>query len=200
MTSQKIAIGLVAVALFVGSMTAHAADFSVGYEAYQCGDYATALRIFRQLADQGDASAQFNLGLIYDKGQGVPQDYAVAVKWYRKAADQGNASAQYNLGLMYLNGNGVTQDYGAAMRWYRKAVDQGHADAQFNLGVMYGNGWGVTQDYVQAHMWYNLAAARGQKDAGKWRDNLAEKMTPAQIAEAQKLAEEWKPKWTPKGK
>ncbi len=73
--SQKIAIGLVAVALFVGSLAAHAADFSVGYEAHQRGDYATALRIFRQLADQGYASAQNNLGVMYDKGQGVTQDY-----------------------------------------------------------------------------------------------------------------------------
>ncbi len=122
MTSQKITIGLVVVALFVGSMTAHADDFDVGFEAHQRGDFATALRIFRQLAEQGDASAQYNLGLMYHKGLGV------------------------------------------------------------------------TQDYVQAHMWYNLAAAQGQKDAGKWRDSLAEKMTPEQIAEAQTLARYWKPK------
>ena len=75
MTTQKIAIGLVAVALFVGSMTAHAADFSAGVKAYERGDYATALRIMRELADQGDADAQTNLGLMYDKGQGVTQDY-----------------------------------------------------------------------------------------------------------------------------
>ncbi len=83
MTSQKIAIGLVAISLFVGSMTAHAADFHAGFKAYQRGDYATALRIFRQLAEQGDASAQYNLGFMYDNGQGVTQDYAVAVRWYR---------------------------------------------------------------------------------------------------------------------
>ncbi len=79
MTSQKIAIGLVAVALFVGSMTAHAADYSAGYEAYQRGDYATALRIMRELADQGDALAQFNLGLMYEYGRGVARDYKEAV-------------------------------------------------------------------------------------------------------------------------
>ncbi len=173
MTSQNIAIGLVAVALFVGSMTAHAADFSVGYEAYQRGYYATALRIFRQLADQGDASAQTGLGVMYDKGLGVTQDYAAAVRWYRKAADQGDAVAQFNLGQMYSKGEGV---------------------AQTNLGNMYVLGWGVTQDYVQAHMWYNLAAARGMKIAGKVRDLLAEQMTPEQIAKAQKLARKWKPK------
>ena len=194
MTSQKIAIGLVSAALFVGGMTAHAADFSVGYEAYQRGDYATALRIMREHADQGNARAQYNLGGMYYSGNGVTQDFAAALRWYRKAADQGNAAAQNNLALMYNNGQGVTQDYTEALRWYRKAADQGHARAQYNLGTMYDLGRGVTQDYVQAHMWYNLAAAQGQKDAGKWRDSLAEKMTPTQIAEARKLAREWNPK------
>ncbi len=100
MTSQKIAIGL-AVALFVGSMTAHAADFGAGVKAYDRGDYATAIRIFRQLADQGNANAQTNLGVMYRQGWSVTQDYTAAMRWYRKAADQGDASAQTNLGLMY---------------------------------------------------------------------------------------------------
>ena len=86
------------------------------------------------------------------------------------------------------------QDYAEAVRWYRKAGGQGEAVAQILLGSIYEDGQGVAQDYVQAHMWYNLAAAQGQKKARKWRDNLAEKMTPAQIAEAEKLAREWKPK------
>ena len=158
MTNQNIAIGLVAVALFVGSMTAHAADISAGYEAYQRGDYATALRIFRQFADQGVADAQLNLGVMYKRGKGVPEDYASAVKWFRKAADQGYASAQYNVGFIYSIGRGVTLDL------------------------------------VQAHMWYNLSAAKGKIIAGEVRDFLAKLMTPAQIAEALKLAREWKPK------
>ncbi len=119
MTSQKIAIGLVAVALFVGSMTAHAADFSEGYKAYQRGDYETALRIYRELAEQGNASAQTYLGFMYDTGLGVPQDYEVAVRWYHKAANQGLALAQSNLGVMYYKGLSVTQDYAEAVRWYR---------------------------------------------------------------------------------
>ena len=111
-----------------------------------------------------------------------------------KAADQGNADTQYNLGLMYNNGIGVTQDYAEAMKWYRKAADQGNAKAQSNLGLMYDNGQGVTQDYVQAHMWYNLSAAKDDKIGKNNRDLLAEKMAPAQIAEAKKLAREWKPR------
>ena len=105
-------------------MTTHAADLSVGYEAYQRGDYATALRIFRQLADQGYANAQTNIGIMYHDGQGVTQDYGAALKWYRKAADQGNASAQTNLGVMYSNSWGVPQDYAEAVEWFRKAADQ----------------------------------------------------------------------------
>ena len=95
---------------------------------------------------------------------------------------------------MYYNGNGVPQDYGAAVRWYRKAADQGFAKAQTNLGLTYSRGQGVTQDYVQAHMWFNLSAAQGNKGEEMFRGALAEKMTPAQIAEAQSLAREWKPK------
>ncbi len=194
MTRQKITIGFVVVALFVGSFTVHAADFSAGLDALDRGDYATALRIFRQLADQGDAFAQTNLGIMYEEGQGVTQDYETAVRWYRKAADQGSALAQTNLGLMYSKGQSVAQDYAATVRWYRKAADQGYAYAQYNLGFMYEKGHGVTQDNVQAHMWYSLAAARGNKIARNKRDLLATKMTPDQIAEAQKLAREWKPK------
>ncbi len=188
------AYSFIAVALLSGVLTVHAADFIEGVKAYDRGDYATALRIFRQFADQGDASAQSNLGLMYGKGLGVTQDYKEAVKWYRKAADQGNTPAQYNLGTMYLNGWGVTQDYVVAIRLFRKAVNRGEAQVQVKLGLMYEEGWGVAQNYVQAHMWYNLAAAQGEKDASKGRDILAEKMTPDQIAEAQKLAREWKPK------
>jgi TPR repeat protein len=95
---------------------------------------------------------------------------------------------------MYSQGLGVPQSYAEAMKWYLMAADQGDAVAQYNLGVTYSQGLVVTQDYVQAHMWYNLAAAQGQKDSGIWRDSLAKKMTPTQIAEAQKLAREWKPK------
>ena len=85
-------------------------------------------------------------------------------------------------------------DYATALRLWRPLAEQDDAYAQGNLGVMYDKGWGVPQDYVQAHMWFNLAAAKGDADAIKSRDNVAAKMTPAQISEAQKLAREWKPK------
>ena len=116
-----------------------AQDFNKGLKAAQSGDFATALKEWKPLAEQGDADAQFNLGLMYGNGWGVPQDYAEALKWYRKAAEQGDAKAQSNLGLRYAKGKGVTQDDAEALKWYRKAAEQGNAWAQSNLGVMYQN-------------------------------------------------------------
>jgi hypothetical protein len=140
-------------------------DTDAAYAAYQRGNYATALRHLRPLADQGDARAQSILGLMYAEGQGVPQDSAEAVTWYRVAADYGHAPPQYNLGLSYANGEGVSQDY------------------------------------VSAHMWFNLAAAhfpasdtRNHDLAVRNRNLVASKMTREQVAEAQNLAREWKPR------
>jgi TPR repeat protein len=102
------------------SMSVHGAlaqDFDKGLAAAQSGDFATALKEWRPLAEQGDADAQSNLGVMYYNGNGVPQDYAQAVKWYRKAAEQGHADAQSNLGVMYDKGEGVPQDYAQAVKW-----------------------------------------------------------------------------------
>lgn len=155
----------------------------------------------RQAADQGDAFAQCSVGILYEHGDGVPQDYAEAMTWYRKAADQGDAAAQSNLGTLYANGNGVSQNYAEAVKWYRLAADQDEAGAQGNLGRMYESGQGVPQDCVQAHMWFSVAAAgypesltEEREKAKKDRDAVAAKLTRRQIAEARKLAQEWKSK------
>ena len=99
------------------------ADWDKGVTAYQNGDYATALKEWTPLAEQGNAYAQFNLGLMYKYGDGVPQDYSTAVKWYTLSAEQGNATAQSNLGLMYANGNGVPQDYKTAVKWLKLSAE-----------------------------------------------------------------------------
>ena len=124
----------------------------------------------------------------------MPQNCVEAVRWYHLAADQGYAAAQSNLGAMYDRGEGVPQNYRQALKWYRKAADQGNAIAQYNIGAMYASGHGVPQDYVTAHMWFDLSAAQDDDDAAKNRDVIAQRMTPAQIAAAQKLTREWKPK------
>ncbi len=92
--------------------------------AYKRGDYATALREWRSLAEQGNAGAQSNLGVMYDKGQGVPQDDAEAVGWWRKAAAQGHAEAQLSLGIRYGKGQGVPQDYAQAHMWFNLAASR----------------------------------------------------------------------------
>jgi len=164
-------------------------------------DYAEALKWYRKAAEQGLAIAQYNLGFMVHKGEDVPQDYNEALKWYRKAAEQGFAGAQYNLGVMVHKGDGITQDYSEAVKWYQQAAEQGHADAQYNLGAMYGTGQGVPQDNVLAYMWLNLAASRFPASEGEKRgmvilngEIIASKMTPEQIAEAERLAREWMPK------
>ena len=147
-------------------------------------------------AEQGSAAAQFNLGLKYANGEGVPQDSVAAVAWYRKAAEQGHPDAQNNLGWMYANGAGVPQDDAAAVAWYCLAAEQGSASAQVSLGALYSDGGrGVPQDLVEGHTWLNLAAARltgeQREEAVTARDRVAERMTPADLSEAQHRAREW---------
>ena len=113
----------------------------------------------------------------------------------RVKANAGDASSQWVLGVAYQLGNALPQDYAQAVAWYRQAADQGNAIAQFNLGIAYANGRGVPQDYVEAHKWHNLAASRAsaedREQYAEARDRVANLMTPAQIADAQKLAREW---------
>ena len=111
---------------------ATAQDFKKGMAAYKRSDYATAIRAFRPIAEQGYAKAQFILGVMYSKGQGVPQDYAEVAKWYRKAAEQGNAAAQSNLGDLYRLSQGVPEDYAEAVKLYRKAAVQGKPVVKLN--------------------------------------------------------------------
>jgi len=106
------------------------ADFQKGWDAYNRGDYTTALREFTPLAEQGDADAQFNLGWMYYEGRGVPQDYETAVKWWTLAAEQGDPHAQFNLGVMYRKGDGVPQDDKTAVKWHTLAAEQGVAGAR----------------------------------------------------------------------
>lgn len=153
--------------LFTISMavTAFGGQYEDATAAYKRGDYEEAYRLIKPLAEQGYSKAQYNLALTYEYGRGVPQDYAEAVKWYRRAAEQGQT------------------------------------DAQNNLATKFYKGQGVPQNYILAHMWFNIAASRipaSEKEKRNVvvnnRDLVASEMTPAQIAEAERLAREWKPK------
>ena len=115
--------------------------------------------------------------------------------WYRMAANRGYPRAQTVVGDYYYDGEGVPQNDAEAVRWFRMAADQGYARGQVSLGLMYENGRGVPQNYAEAYKWYALSAAQGNADAVTYRDRVLGKMTPAQIAEGQRLvAAAWRPR------
>lgn len=155
---------------------------------------AAQAKELRKSAEAGDASVQYRLGLLYEEGSSVPQNSIQAKEWVEKAATQGHAGAQVHLGTMYLQGNGAPQSAQMALVWFNKAAEQEEGLAFAKIGGIYARGRGVLQDFIQAHMWYNLGAAHGDLKAAEARDALAPQMSPTQIAEAQRLAREWRPK------
>ena len=154
--------GIVALALLV-ALPAR------GQDLLNLLDSLTLPEIRRQ-AVQGNANAQYLVGVMYNRGWGVPEDFAEAVSWYCKAAEQGNARSQFHLGEIYDYGRSVAHDGAEAAKWYRKAAEQGYAAAQFALGARYANGEGVKQNYISAYAWLNLAAANAVENAAKARD------------------------------
>jgi TPR repeat protein len=162
--TRTLAHVVLAMTLMGGAVASPLED---AWAAYQRGDYATALQIWRPRAVLGVALAQNNLGLMYYNGQGVPQDYGEAARWYLLAAEQGNATAQSNLGSMYYGGLGVPQDYVQAYMWVSLAASR-----------------------------FPPSAKEDREQEAGHREIVASKMTVAQIAEAQKRVREWKPKST----
>lgn len=155
-------------------------------------DTVTRIDELRSAAEQGSAEEQYNLGLRYERA--LPQDHREAVRWYRMAAMQQHPGAFYRLCILSDLGRGMPQDYQEALRWCRLAADQRHGAAMFLIATYYEKARGVPRDVVQAYQWYNLAAANGHEDGAKWRDRLARDMTPTQLAKAQFLARNWKPR------
>lgn len=141
------------------------AGWEEAVNAYNNGDYATAATEFRPFAEQGQATAQYILGWIYQNGQGVPQDLAESAKWYERAAEKGNPDAQSALGSYYMSGSGVPQDSEKAVYWFRKAADQGKAGAQYLLGYMLSRGDGVEKNEAEGATWYKKAADQGYGEA-----------------------------------
>lgn len=129
------------------------------------GDYATAARIYRSLADQGNVAALTQLGILYRVGRGVPRDYDEAVTLLHRAAAMGSPTAQFQMGDMLLRGLGVQQDLLDAARWYTRAAEQGHAQAQYCLGVLYKLGGGVRKNGARAAKWFSRSAAQGLPEA-----------------------------------
>jgi TPR repeat protein len=150
-----------------------------------------SIQEIRLAAKQGDACAQFDLGLLYQTGTGVAQDFTEAMTWYKKAAEQGLADAQLNIGYLYDKGNGVTQNAATATQWYLKAALQCDVIASYNLGDKYEKGQGVEQNYIKAHYWYNVSSTFGNTYAQDSRSRIEKKMTSTQIKQAQEVELEW---------
>ncbi|MES3007357.1 MAG: tetratricopeptide repeat protein [Pseudomonadota bacterium] len=175
------------------------ADYEDGVTAAQNGDYATALREFTTAAEAGLDLAQYNLGILYYLGQGVEHNYAEALRWTLAAAEQGHVNAQFNLASLYYYGTGTAVDYAQALRWNLAAAEAQHAGAQHSLAKMYELGEGTEVDLVRAHFWASASQydenAEGNveenADATALLDELAAKMSAAQLSEARKAFAEW---------
>jgi len=150
--------------LYHSCMRAHGYTLHDGYELDRWREKQVNASVSTPQSEQ-NANTQYNRGVLYHNGQGVPQDYVQARQWYEKSAAQGNAHAQANLGALYHGGQGVQQDYALARQWYEKAAAQGNATAQANLGRLNRHGLGMPQDYAQARQWFEKAAVQGDANA-----------------------------------
>ena len=156
---------IIGIALLMAVQSASAMDFWTGSAYYLRGDFEAAILEWRPLAEEGDARAQYYLGLMYARGEGLPEDNHQAAQWFRKSAEQGNPQSQYHLGMLCANGKGVPEDDRQAVHWLSESARQGDARAQFNLGIMYELGEGVPEDDRQAVNWYRQAAEQGHARA-----------------------------------
>ncbi len=148
----------------------------------------------RAKADQGDAEAQFGLGLKYGCGDGVVQDFSQAAAWYRRAAAQDHPLAQFNLATMYAEGQGVAQDDAEAGRWMRRAAELGDAGAQFNLAVrcqrasLLREQPGAREAKIEAYKWFHLAAAQGYGSSAQSCESLNLSMTFDEVSQGDRRA------------
>jgi uncharacterized protein len=187
---QRFLLG--ALTILLCSLLSAAADLESAKRAYEQKDYATALKEFTPLAEQGNAWAQLFLGRMYMMGQGVLKDPDQAIKWFKASASQGNADAQFFLGAMYLL---PQKDIGEGVKWLRLSAEQGNQDAQYLLGKAYMQGGKeLPRDPVQGDMWLRLAAEQNLEFYQKELLGAESQMNPDQIAKGKALAAAWKAK------
>ena len=136
-----------------------------GHDAFDNKQYKQAYTIWLPLAEQGDPEAQYNIALLYMKGNGVEQSDRIALSWFTRAGEQGMADAQYNAGVLFYSGKGVYPDHKSAMEWWKLSADQGHPNAQNNLAIMHAFAYGTKKDPDKAIALWTLAAKQGHPDA-----------------------------------
>ena len=189
----------IAVAAAASSLPSMAEPLEEGMAAYTENDYVTTIKLWRPLAEQGVAAAQYRLGILYAEGKGVAPSDLIAFAWFQRAAEQGLDAAQYNLGVSYAEGLGTRKDDASAAKWFRRAADQGMPYAQLNLGLLYSTGRGVPQDNVEAVKWLELAIfslppGGARSDAARVLKDAADKMTDEELLKARVLQRDFKAK------
>ena len=170
-----------------------------GLVAYHNGDYAKAMELWRPLADQGNADAQYRIGSMYAEGKGVERNDATALTWFQRAAERGNPAAQYNVGASYAAGVGIAQNDGEAAKWFKRAAEQGMPFAELNLGLLYAAGRGVPQNNVEAMAWlqislFGLPPGGARSDVARAMQDVSSKMTSEELQDAREKARVFKAK------
>ena len=162
---------VILIVALLASMSAPAgAGFREGLEAYARLDYDKAMAEWLPLAEEGDAKSQYQVAVLYLRGEGVLRDEAEAAKWFRRAADRGDADAQFNLGHMYAQGAGVKKDFIEAYKWFALAADSYQANPTGD--------WAITDPALAERFRYQIGAQLNEKE----------------LARAQKRVKQWKPK------
>ena len=157
-------------------------------------DPKLAMRLFERAAVAGLAPAQFRLGNMFEKGIGTARDLSLARVWYTRAAERGNAKAMHNLAVLHAEGVSGKPDYASATDWFRRAAEHGVRDSQYNLAVLLGRGLGAPTDLAQSYLWFAVAASQGDDDATRKRDEVAQRLSPTDLAAAKAEAAAWKPR------
>tara|TARA_Y100001936_G_scaffold254048_1_gene324054 strand:+ start:4820 stop:5440 length:621 start_codon:yes stop_codon:yes gene_type:complete len=169
------------------------ANLLTGVNAWSEGNYVLAHNLLKPLSVEGNAIAQYIIGLMYFRGKVVKKDHKKSIEYMYLSAEQGYFRAEHKLGSIYFSSLLGKPDYKKAIKWFRRASRHGYAPSQYFLAMMYENGYGIKQDYMLAHMWFNLASKKNiiAKDE---RDRIARKLSPSQVIDSQKMAEECKNK------
>jgi TPR repeat protein len=178
-------------AVFLCFAGAAQADIARGIELFERGRFDEAAAVLAPLAEDGDPSAQYLLGIMYLNLMVEPPDDSSALALLEHAANAGHIQAQTELARMYRTGDGVDQDFAQMMVWYERAAEEGDVGAQLFVADGYGYGYGVEPDLVEAYKWYEIAIQYWGSLAVRARDVLAENMTDEEIAEAVRRAADW---------
>lgn len=157
-------------------------------------DPKLALRLFERAAVAGLPPAQFRLANMFEKGIGTTRDISLARVWYGRAAERGNAKAMHNLAVLYAEGVNGKPDYATATEWFRRAAELGVRDSQYNLAILLGRGLGAPADLGQSYLWFAVSAAQGDEDAARKRDEVAGRLSAADLSTAKAAADSWKAK------